>query len=62
MRHTPRPIKQAAIAKLPVHSRTFLPNFLKSISAGKTDTKLTNPTRAVTKVGLNPVDFRMVLE
>jgi hypothetical protein len=62
IRHTPRPTKLAAIAKLNVHSKIFLPNFLKSTKVGKTDTKLTNPTRAVTRVDFIPVDLRIELE
>ena len=62
MRQTPRPIRHAAIAKLKVQSNIFLPKFLKRIRVGKTETKFTNPRRAVTTVGFIPVDFRIVLE
>jgi hypothetical protein len=56
MRQTPRPTKLAAIAKLRVQSKIFLPNFLKRIRVGKTETQFTNPTRAVIRVDLMPVD------
>jgi hypothetical protein len=56
MRHTPRPTKLAAIAKLRVQSKIFLPNFLKRIRVGKTEMQFTNPTRAVIRVDLMPVD------
>ncbi len=62
IRHTPRPIKLAAIAKLKVHSRIFLPNFLKRIRVGNTETQFTKPTRAVITVDLIPVEFRIMLE
>jgi hypothetical protein len=55
-------MRQPAIAKLKVHRRTFLPNFLKRIRVGKTVTQLTIPTSAVTTVGFKPVEPRIELE
>lgn len=62
MRHTPRPIREAEIAKLKTQRRVLRPNFLNRIMVGKTDMQFTTPTKAVIRVALMWSDVRMVLE